>query len=103
MNAPSGAGPVPVYFLHVEDFEWWFTMLDSTASIAEAAREMARHAVGARVRDRGLPLKVTLIDDTGSENGVVLDPEARVGDVIIPQSLLKLDWVLPRQGSRADE
>lgn len=89
------AGPVPVYFLHVDDFEWWLGMLEPDASVAEGATELGRHVIGARVPDQGLPLSLTLIQDTGDERGVLLDPSARVGDLIAPLSLLKLAW---RQG-----
>lgn len=92
-EAPASGGAIPVYFIHEEDFEWWLGMLDPHDSIRDAAVQLGRFAIGTRVPERDAPLGILMIEDTGHEGGILLDPLARVIDAIPPLSLLKLVWL----------
>ena len=83
----------PVYFLHEDDFEWWCGMVDGSDTVASAATKLGAHAIGSRVPDKGLPLGIVLIEDTGSKGGQLLNSDVRVGDVITPLALLKIVWL----------
>ncbi len=81
--------PIPMHHIHEEDFVWRPAILDDEDTVAEATAKLAETFIGRRVRPRpDRELRMVHVEK-GSQ---VLEPQAKVRDVIEPLSLVKLIW-----------